>query len=72
MHQEICLKGAKEICYAVGENPKEIVSLVREHGLPAWKRADRGRWRALPEDLRLWMRQQRDRNIGRHLYGDIS
>ncbi|WP_147819717.1 DNA-binding protein [Salidesulfovibrio onnuriiensis] len=72
MQQHICLKGAKDICYAVGENPKEITSLVKLHGLPAWKRANRGQWRALPEDLRRWVRAQRDKNIGRYLYGEIS
>ncbi|MEF2146188.1 MAG: DNA-binding protein [Desulfovibrionaceae bacterium] len=59
----ICIKGAKAICHAVGENPKEIVRLVREDGLPAWKRKDRGAWRALPEDLAEWMRKQRNRHM---------
>lgn len=59
----ICLKGAKAICEAVGENPKEMMSLVRKEGLPAWKRAGRGGWRALPDDLQEWVRKQRDRNI---------
>jgi hypothetical protein len=61
----ICLKGAKEICQAVGENPKNMHLLVREHGLPAWKRGVNGTWRALPEDLRAWMREQRDRHLRR-------
>lgn len=68
----ICLKGAKDICYAVGENPKQIVSLVQKHGLPAWKRSNKGQWRALPEDLRQWVRNERDKNIGRHLYDEFS
>ena len=46
---EICLKGAKDICEAVGENPRNITELVRDKGLPAWKRDDKGSWRALPE-----------------------
>lgn len=61
---DFCFKGAKEICEAVGENPKNIHELVREHGLPAWKRGARGTWRALPDDLRRWIREQRDRNMG--------
>lgn len=60
----ICLRGAKEICAAVGENPKEIVRLVEEEGLPAWKRAGRGPWRALPADLARWVRAQRDLCLG--------
>lgn len=63
-----CLKGAKEICDAVGENPKNMHELVRDHGLPAWKRGAKGTWRALEEDLHRWMREQRDRNIGHYLY----
>ncbi|MDD4732394.1 MAG: DNA-binding protein [Desulfovibrio sp.] len=63
MMEHICLKGAKAICMAVGENPKEIVRLVREQGLPAWKRENRGVWRALPEDLVSWMRVQRNRHL---------
>jgi len=65
-----CLKGARDICDAVGENPKNIHELVKDHGLPAWKRGAKGTWRALPDDLRLWIREQRDRNIGYFLYGD--
>lgn len=61
----ICLKGAKDICLAVGENPKNMHLLVRVHGLPAWKRGIKGTWRALPEDLRAWMREQRDRHLER-------
>lgn len=66
---DFCLKGAKEICEAVGENPKNIHELVKDHGLPAWKRGRRGTWRALPDDLRRWIREQRDRNIGYFAYG---
>lgn len=66
--ENFCLKGAKDICDAVGENPKSIHALVKDHGLPAWKRGAKGAWRALPEDLRRWIREQRDRNIGDYLY----
>ncbi len=41
--QDICLKGAREICDAVGENSRNIIELVRDKGLPAWKREDRAR-----------------------------
>lgn len=60
----ICLRGAKEICKAVGENPKEMAYLVREVGLPAWKRSGRGVWKALPEDLLEWAQYQRDQSLG--------
>lgn len=63
MESHICLRGAKAICQAVGENPKEICRLVNVHGLPAWKRDGKGPWRALPADLREWARNQRTRNL---------
>lgn len=65
--QDICLKGAREICDAVGENSRNIIELVRDKGLPAWKREDKGAWRALPEDLHRWIREQRDRNISNYV-----
>ena len=65
---DFCLKGAKDICEAVGENPKNIHDLVKDHGLPVWKRGKRGTWRALPDDLRRWIREQRDRNIAHFVY----
>lgn len=61
--ESICLRGAKSICAAVGENPKDMASLVAKHGLPAWKRNNRGSWRALPEDLKRWLENIRDHNL---------
>lgn len=69
MVERICYKGAKAICEAVGENPKEIVKLVDEHELPAWKRDGRGAWRALPEDLELWIKRQRDQSYQKRKRG---
>lgn len=66
MSEVICLRGAKDICAAIGENPKEMLKLVEEQDLPAWRRDGRGAWRALPEDLKQWLARQRDRNLGRH------
>jgi hypothetical protein len=63
MHPGICIRGARAICQAVGENPKHIVRLVKEHGLPAWRREGTGSWRALPEDLKGWMLIQRNRHL---------
>ncbi|MGE4553079.1 MAG: DNA-binding protein [Desulfovibrionaceae bacterium] len=56
----LCYKGAKAICEAIGENPRELARLVRQSRLPAWRRHERGAWRALPEDLLHWLRRQRD------------
>lgn len=60
---EICIKGARAICLAVGENPKHINRLVKHCDLPAWKRAGTGSWRALPEDLKQWMLIQRNEHL---------
>ncbi len=60
----ICIKGARAICEAVGENPKHIARLVSHMGLPAWKRDGSGSWRALPEDLKRWMLAQRNTHLG--------
>ena len=64
----ICLKGARDICSAVGENPKNTNELVKDFGLPAWKRDTKGTWRALPSDLRRWIREQRDRHISNYVF----
>jgi len=60
---DICLKGARAICLAVGENPKHINRLVHDCALPAWKRGGTGTWRALPEDLKQWMLTQRNAHL---------
>jgi hypothetical protein len=62
-HAGICLKGARAICDAVGENHKEIVRLVAELKLPAWRRRGTGSWRALPEDLKRWVLAQRNQHL---------
>lgn len=70
LHAGICIKGARAICEAVGENPKQIVRLVAELGLPAWRRGGTGSWRALPEDLKRWVHVQRDLHLPECLRGD--
>lgn len=70
MHVDICVKGARAICEAVGENPKQIVRLVRDLGLPAWRRAGSGSWRALPEDLKRWVLSQRNQHLPEPLRGE--
>lgn len=65
MSVELPITGAKAICEAVGQNYKEIARLVREEGLPAFRRGGRGQWLALPSDLAAWIRLERDRSLGR-------
>lgn len=49
---EVWLIGAKSIAAYVGVDHREIADLVTDEGLPAFKW--RGRWRALPEEIRKW------------------
>jgi len=55
---EMVLKGREAICEAVNESPKDFLRLVRDEGLPAWRRNEGDAWRALPEELAEWMRSQ--------------
>lgn len=61
---EIVLVGAKEIGAAIGYGRNEIPRLVKKEGLPAWQEGRNGKWRALPEDLRAWVRERRGRFMG--------
>lgn len=58
--KKFLLRGAREICEAVGENPRNIKDLVEKEGLPAWKRSDNDKepWRAHPERLAKWAKEQ--------------
>jgi hypothetical protein len=56
-----CLKGAAEICDFIKEDHKIINDLVKNEGLPAWKRSESGPWRALNIDLQRWMLHQRNK-----------
>ncbi|WP_461209937.1 helix-turn-helix domain-containing protein [Desulfocurvus sp. DL9XJH121] len=58
---EICLVGTEEIGKAIGVGRNEVARLVREQGLPAWQEGPRGKWRALPEDLKAWLRERREK-----------
>jgi len=55
-----CIKTSKAIGRAIEVNPNNIPSLIKKNGLPAWKLNGKGAWRALPEDLREWLKKQRD------------
>ena len=60
---ELLIKGAAAIAREIGENRNTIPKLVEEEGLPAWRRDGQGPWKALPEDLTKWLREQRTKHI---------
>ena len=59
----IVLRGAKEIGQALGKGRNEVVRLIREEDLPAWKETPSSPWQALPEDLHRWVRERADRYL---------
>ncbi len=60
-----CIQGRVAICEAVGENWKHFLRLVEQEGLPAFRSRPTGQWKALPADLMVWLRAQRDRCLAR-------
>lgn len=54
-----CLNTAEEIAAYIKESPDRIKYLVENEGLPAWKRDDKGSWKALDIDLSDWLVEQR-------------
>lgn len=58
-------RGAREICAVIGEDPRRLLFLVERENLPAWRREGESLWRALPEDLERWLKEQR----GKYLAG---
>lgn len=61
------LKGAKEICGYIGENPKVIASIARDYDLPIWRMKPAGIWRALASDLDAWLLIQRTTFLGEEI-----
>lgn len=55
--------GAKEICSVVGIDYRQIALYVRNFGLPAFKISGQRKWLAVPEDLELWMHEQRNKYL---------
>lgn len=62
---QLALRGAKEIGRAAGVSWREVPRMVKENGLPAFKIDGKGGWLALAEDLECWLREQRDKALGR-------
>ena len=58
--EPLCLTGGAAIGRAIGYSRTAIPALVEERGLPAWRDRGTGPWKATPEDLRDWLRRERD------------
>lgn len=57
----LCYCGAKEICGAIKEDPRQIQALIEHEGLPVFRRGPKCKYRALPADLGKWLIGQRDK-----------
>jgi hypothetical protein len=53
-----CLNTAEEIAKFIGDNPDRIKHLVENEGLPAWKRSEKGAWKAIDIELSEWLLRQ--------------
>jgi hypothetical protein len=58
MNDKVWLNGKAEIGQALGKGPGEVLRLIREEGLPAWRETPTSSWKVLPEDLRKWARER--------------
>jgi len=58
---EFLISGADNICEIIGENKDNIGHLVAQEGLPAWKRSKKGPWKAHPDDLKKWAKEQAEK-----------
>jgi len=57
------LKGAAAICKYVEEDVNQILHLIEHEDLPAWKRNEKGPWRAVNLDLNEWIIFQRKKYL---------
>lgn len=60
-----CLKGAEEIGEYIKVSGKEIPRLVKEEGLPAFRRDNKGPWRSSVPALDEWMEQQIAKHVAK-------
>jgi hypothetical protein len=65
MIEPIVISGAEEIGKAVGVSWKMLPWYIRHKGLPAWRIDGKGKYMALPDDLREWILKMRDENLKR-------
>lgn len=56
-----CLCTAEEIAAFIKENSDGIKHLVENEGLPAWRRSDKGKWRAIDIELSAWLIEQSEK-----------
>lgn len=63
MIEKSVLKGAKEIAEAGGFCWKQITTMVKDEGLPAFKRKGKGTWLAVPDDIAKWVKDQREKYL---------
>lgn len=61
MSEPMVIVGREEIARSICVSPRAIARLVREEDLPAWRESMNCPWKALPNDLRAWLQQRRDR-----------
>jgi len=61
VRDDFLISGADRICELIGESRDNIGNLVAQEELPAWKRTKKGPWKAHPDDLREWAREQAEK-----------
>ena len=59
---DLLIKGAAAIAKAIGESREAIPDLVEKEGLPAWRKNDRGPWKARPSSLDKWLEDQEQKH----------
>jgi hypothetical protein len=52
--QEYIIKGREKIAEAVGKSGRDIPTLVKQEGLPAYQEDGNGPWYARSDDLVIW------------------
>jgi predicted DNA-binding transcriptional regulator AlpA len=57
MSEQIVIVGLKRICAICGCGRNTIYDWIERESFPAWKKC--GVWRAVPEEVKVWMSEQR-------------